>query len=102
MLTAAGMVAVVDSVVIAAFAGLVPEATGVHWPAIPLTCGAAVGAGVFALHERHHRRAPNTYRPEAVDRAAIFIPPSQKPTRHEERVHYVADLPVVIEIMARQ
>jgi hypothetical protein len=78
MLTAAGMVAVVNSVVIAAFVGLVLEATGVHWLAVPLACGAAIGVGAFVLHERHHRRALIAYRPEAVDRAAIFLPPSQR------------------------
>jgi hypothetical protein len=76
MLTAAGMVAVVNSVVIAAFVGLVLEATGVPWLAVPLACGAAIGAGAFVEHERHHRHALNAYRPEAVDRAAIFLPPS--------------------------
>jgi hypothetical protein len=30
------------------------------------------------LHERHHRRARDAYSPEAVDRAAIFVPPSQQ------------------------
>jgi hypothetical protein len=78
MLTAAGMVAAVNSVVIAAFAGLVLEAIGVHWLAVPLACGAAIGAAAFELHERHHRRALNGYRPEAVDRAAIFLPQSQE------------------------
>jgi hypothetical protein len=78
MLTAAGMVAVVNSVVIAAFVGLVVEATGVHRLAVQLACGAAIGAAAFVLHERHHRRALIAYRPEAVDRAAIFLPPSQK------------------------
>jgi hypothetical protein len=78
MLTAAGMVAVVNSVVMAAFVGLLLEATGVHWLAVPLACGTAVGAGAFALHERHHRRALNAYRPEAVDRAAISLLPPGK------------------------
>jgi hypothetical protein len=74
-LTTAGMVAVVNSVVVAACAGLVLQAAGVRSVAIPVAVGAVVGAGVFSLHERHHRRARDTYRPEAVDRAATFVPP---------------------------
>jgi hypothetical protein len=73
-LTVAGMVAVVNSVVIAACAGLGLEAAGIDPLAVPLACGAAVGAAAFSLHERHHRRAFEAYRPDAVDRAAIFVP----------------------------
>jgi len=76
-LTAAGMVAVVNSVVVAACAGLVLVAAGVDSLAIPVAVGALVGAGAFALHERHHRRALHSYNPGAVDRAAILIPPPQ-------------------------
>jgi hypothetical protein len=74
-LTAAGMVAVVNSVVVAACAGLVLLAAGVHSLAVPVAVGAVVGAGAFSLHERHHRRARDAYSPGAVDRAAILIPP---------------------------
>jgi hypothetical protein len=77
-LTAAGMVAVVNSVVVAACAGLVLEAIGVHSLAIPVAVGAVIGSTAFTLHERHHRRALNAYNPEAVDRAAIIVPPSQR------------------------
>jgi hypothetical protein len=76
-LTAAGMVAVVNSVVVAACAGLVLEAAGVHSLAIPVAVGAVIGAAAFTLHERHHRRARDAYSPDAVDRAAITVPPSQ-------------------------
>ena len=76
-LTTAGMVAVVNSVVVATCVGLVLNAAGVHTLAIPVASGAVVGAGVFSLHERHHRRARDAYRPEAVDRAAIRIPPPE-------------------------
>jgi hypothetical protein len=76
-LTAAGMVAVVNSVVVAACAGLVLVATGVDSLAIPVAVGALVGAGAFSLQERHHRRALDAYSPEAVDRAAILISPPQ-------------------------
>jgi hypothetical protein len=77
-LTAAGMVAVVNSVVLAACAGLVLEAAGVHSLAIPVAVGAVIGAAAFTLHERHHRRARDAYSPEAVDRAAILVPPAQR------------------------
>jgi hypothetical protein len=76
-LTAAGMVAVVNSVVVAACAGLVLEAAGVHSLAIPVAVGAVIGAGAFALQERHHRRARDAFSPGAGDRAAILISPPQ-------------------------
>jgi len=76
-LTVAGMVAVVNSVVVAACAGLALVAAGVDSLAISVTAGAFVGAGAFALHHRHHRRARDSYSPEAIDRAAILIPPPQ-------------------------
>jgi hypothetical protein len=74
-LTTAGMVAVVNSVVLAACAGLVLKAAGVDSLAIPVAAGAVVGAGAFSLHERKHRRARDAYDPEAVDRAAVLVPP---------------------------
>jgi hypothetical protein len=77
-LTAAGMVAVINSVVIGACAGLVLEAAGIHSLAIPVALGAVIGAAGFMLHERHHRRARDAYSPDAVDLAAIFVPPSQE------------------------
>jgi hypothetical protein len=40
--------------------------------AIPLAGGAVIGAGAFSFHERHHGRALDTYRPEAVDLVAIL------------------------------
>ncbi len=77
-LTTAGMVAVVNSVVVGACAGLVLEAAGVHSLASSVAVGAVIGAGAFSVHERHHRRARDAYSPEAVDRAAIFVLPSQQ------------------------
>src|SRR5689334_2438489 len=71
--TAAGMVAVVNSVVVAACAGLVMDAAGVPSLVIPVAVGALVGVGAFSLHERHHRHARDSYSPDAVDRAAILI-----------------------------
>lgn len=75
-LTTAGMVAVVNSVVAAAVAGVALAAAGVHPLALPLAVGALVGVGALTLQQRHHRRARDTYTPEGVDRAAIVIPPS--------------------------
>ena len=74
-LTAAGMVAVVNSVVVAACAGLVLEAAGVDSLAITVVAGAAVGSCAFVVHEGHHRRARDASDPEAVDRAAIVLRP---------------------------
>jgi hypothetical protein len=75
MLIAAGMVAVVNGVVIAAFVGLVLEAAGVQWLAVQLGCGAAIGAGAFVLHERHHRRALIAYRVRG-SRSGRDLPPT--------------------------
>src|SRR3954452_25227102 len=77
-LTAGGMVAVINSVVIGACAGLVLEAAGIDSLAIPVGVGAVIGAAAFALHERHHRRTRDAYSPEAVDLAAILVPPSRE------------------------
>jgi hypothetical protein len=77
-LTAAGMVAVINSVVVAVCAGLVLEAAGVESIAIPLACGAVIGPGVFSLHQRHHRRARSASVPDAVDLAAILVSPLQR------------------------
>jgi hypothetical protein len=76
-LTTAGMVAVINTVVLAACAGLVIKAAGVDSLAIPLVCGAVIGAGAFSLHERHHRRALHASSPDAVDLAAILVSPPQ-------------------------
>jgi len=54
------------------------EAVGGHSLAVPVVVGAVIGAAAFSLHERHHRRALDAYSPEAVDRAAIFVPPAQQ------------------------
>jgi hypothetical protein len=80
-LTAAGMVAVVNSVVVAACAGLVLEAAGVHSLAIPVAVGAVIGAAAYTLQERHHRRARDSYSPGDVDRAAILISSTDREPR---------------------
>ena len=72
------MVAVINSVVVGACAGLVLEAAGIHSIARPIALGAVIGAAAFMLQERHHRRARDAYSPEAVDRTAILVPPSQE------------------------
>jgi hypothetical protein len=77
-LTTAGMVAVVNSVVLAACAGLALHVAGLQPLAIAVAAGAVTAAGAFSLHERHHCRARDAYSPEAVDRAAIFAPPAQQ------------------------
>jgi hypothetical protein len=76
-LTTAGMVAVVNSVVVAACAGLTIDAAGVDPLPLALGFGAAVGAVALSVQQRHHRRERDACTPEGVDRAAIFIPASQ-------------------------
>ena len=76
-LTTAGMVAVVNSVVIGACAGLLVETLGVRSLAITLAAGATTGIATLSIQRRHHRRASDAYRPEAVDRAAIVVPSSR-------------------------
>jgi hypothetical protein len=80
-LTAAGMVAVINSVVVGACAGLVLDAAGIRTLAIPIAFGALIGAAAFMLQERHHRRARDAYSPEAVDRTAIFVPDQNEKDR---------------------
>jgi len=77
-LTTAGMVAVVNSVLIGACAGLVLQTVGLHSLAITLAAGAAVAAAAQLLQSRHHRRTLDAFTPEAVDRAAIFVPTAQQ------------------------
>jgi hypothetical protein len=76
-LTAAGMVAVINSVVMAACAGLAFVVAGARSLAIAVAVGALVGGGAFALHERHQSRGHDAYRPEGVDLAAIFVAASE-------------------------
>ena len=77
-LTTAGMVAVVDSVVIAACAGLLLEAVGGASLALAIAVGALIGAAALSLHHRHHRQARDAYKPEAIDQASIFVPLAQR------------------------
>jgi hypothetical protein len=77
-LTTAGMVAVVNSVVIGACAGLVIEMLPIGSLAVALTAGSITGAVTLWLERRHHGRARDAYRPEGIDRAALFAPASQQ------------------------
>lgn len=76
MLTVAGMIAVINSVVLAACAALALNALGVWSPVLPIVVAPVVGTAVFALHERHHRRAFVASTPKTVDRAGVSVPPS--------------------------
>jgi hypothetical protein len=72
--TTAGMVAVVNSVVIGACAGLVFETLHAGSLVPTLAAGAIVGAATLKIQCRHQQRARDAYRPEDVDRAAILVP----------------------------
>jgi hypothetical protein len=73
-LTTAGMIAVVNSVVLASCAGLLLRNLGTGSLATILTGGAIVGAAALSTQRRHQRRARDAYAPEAVDRASIVVP----------------------------
>ena len=72
-LTTAGMVSIVNSVVIGATAGLVLAALDVESLAVTVAAGAVVGVAVLALHRAHHRRARDAYEPETIDRYATLV-----------------------------
>jgi hypothetical protein len=76
-LTTAGMVAVVNSVVVGACAGLIAETLVSRSLSVVLTVGAVTGAATLIAQRRHHLRARDAYTPDGVDRAAIFVPPAQ-------------------------
>src|SRR4051794_35706868 len=77
-LTTAGMIAVVNSVVLASCAGLLLRTLGIGSLGVILAAGAIVGAAALSIQRRHQRRARDGYAPEAVDRASIQIP--RRPT----------------------
>ena len=70
-LTTAGMVAVVNSVVIGACVGLAVTILPFGTLAVALTAGAVAGLAALSVQRRHHRRASDRYTPEGIDRAAI-------------------------------
>jgi hypothetical protein len=78
MLTTAGMVGVVNSVVIGACAGLAVETLPMGSLVITLMAGSIAGLVALLLQRRHHRRVRDAYRPERIDRAAIFVPLPQE------------------------
>jgi hypothetical protein len=76
-LTTAGMVSIVNSVVIGATAGLVLAALGVTSLAVTLATGAVIGTSALAVHRTYHRRARDAYEPETIDRYATLVAGSQ-------------------------
>jgi hypothetical protein len=44
-----------------------------------VAAGAIVGMATMLIQRRHQQRARDTFRPEAIDRAAIFVPTAQQP-----------------------
>lgn len=77
-LTTAGMVAVVNSVLVGACAGVLLQTVGVRSLAVTLATGVVLAAAAQLLQSRHHRRTLEAYTLEAVDRAAIFVPMDQQ------------------------
>ena len=73
-LTTAGMVAVVNSVVIGACVGLAVTLLPIGSLVVALTAGAVAGLAALSIQRRHHRRASDGYTLEGIDRAAIFVP----------------------------
>jgi hypothetical protein len=78
-LTTAGMIAVVNSVVLASCAGLLLRTLGIGSLGTILAAGAIIGTAALSIPRRHQRRARDAYAPEAVDRASILVPP--RPTQ---------------------
>ncbi len=76
-LTTAGMVAVINSVVVGACVGLIADTLVSGSLSVVLTVGAVTGVTTLIARRRHHLRARDAYTPEAVDRAAIFVPAAQ-------------------------
>jgi hypothetical protein len=77
-LTTAGMVAVVNSAVIGACAGLAVGRLPIGSLVVALAAGAIAGAAAMSIQRRHHRHASDRYTPKGIDRAAIFIPEAQR------------------------
>lgn len=73
-LTTAGMVAVVNSVVIGACVGLAVTMLPIGFLVVALAAGAIAGLAALSIQRRHHRRAIDRNTAEGVDRAAIFAP----------------------------
>jgi hypothetical protein len=76
-LTTAGMVAVLNSVVIGACAALILTALGAASLAVTVAAGAFLGAAALSVHRIHHRRARDAYEPETIDQFATGIAPNR-------------------------
>jgi hypothetical protein len=77
-LTMAGMVAVVNSVLIGACAGLLLATLPIGSLAVALAAGAITALATLSVQHRHHTRARDAYRPDAIDCAAIFVPAAEE------------------------
>jgi hypothetical protein len=77
-LTTAGMVAVVNSVVIGACAGLAVAVVPIGSLGAALAVGAVAGVATLSIQHRHHRRASDAYRTDTIDRAATFVPATDR------------------------
>jgi hypothetical protein len=78
-LTTAGMVAVVNSVVVGACAGVLLEMLGDASLGLALAAGAVVGAAALSLQRRHHRHASDRFSVEDIDRSSILVAETQSP-----------------------
>jgi hypothetical protein len=70
-LTAAGMIAVVNSAVIGACVGLAVTLLPIGSLVVALAAGAGAGSASVALHRGHQRRAFDRFSARSVDQAAI-------------------------------
>jgi hypothetical protein len=78
-LTTAGMVAVVNSVVVGACAGVLLEILGDASLALTLAPGGVVGAAALSLQRHHHRQASDRFNVEDIDRSSILVAETQSP-----------------------
>jgi hypothetical protein len=63
---------------IGSFAGLLLQTLGAGSLAVILPPCATVGAAAALIQRRRHRLVLNAYSPDAIDRAAIFVPEPQQ------------------------
>jgi hypothetical protein len=77
-LTAAGMVAVVTSVVAGACVGLAVSVSPIGSLVLALAAGAVAVVVALAMQHHHHRRAIDLSAPDAIDRAATFVPGTER------------------------
>ena len=77
-LTTAGMVAVVNSVVIGACACLAVAVVPIGSLGVALAVGAVAVVATLSIQHRHHRRASDASRTDTIDRAATFVPATHR------------------------